>query len=559
MTTGQYVIASGTAGPTEQDTIDRLDEFMVGALGWNRVHVVSGTVTDNDRVWYSEGENPGTYSPIYARARGNGDYLYFYGYTLWDPGTSVGNDEISDTTELRILNDCATGYDEYVFVGNKDAVFVSIRKESTGDNRFGGFGYWDTYYETTEDIYPLWVMGQNAVADTFANTGRVRSYGYDPDGFLHSGSTLSGGSTAFYAENLSTLIALAQPNPRDARHLMLKNTFYRNRSATEGDIPGAVGHEVRGEVPALLQFYGTDFVAHDRIVASGVSIGDAISGDELGVGDFMVVKSSDVNTFALGPITDYNPVPPTISNLELWLHGGAVERRGGGDQVGGRVCAWIDLSEHGREAVQAVEGDQPNPLVSGSGSYQQPFVRFDDSDYLAGTIGAVNDYTAFAVARYSVGTERQPVFYIRGAVDSNDYIFGVEFNGVANNSAGATIRTDDSPLLEDVISYGGLSPETFYVMSIRVSGSEATLYVNGDSDFSTTVSGSKTTIAGSTDLDFGVGTVLDSSGSADGQPRLGGDIAEVVVYTRDLTTIEHQTIVEYLGGKYGITVSGSGS
>jgi hypothetical protein len=183
-------------------------------------------------------------------------------------------------------------------------------------------------------------------------------------------------------------------------------------------------------------------------------------------------------------------------------------------------------------------------------------VRFDDSDYLTGTIEVTNDYTAFVVANYVEGADRQPLFYTRGDIGGDDYIFGLEFNGVTDNSANMTVRTDDAPLEEDVLVCSGLSSDTYYIVSAIISGADSTFYVNGDAASSVAVSGTKGTIAGSTTLNYGVGTALDSSGNADNQPRHEGNIAETIVYTRGLTSSEHQSVICHLGDKYGVTVSG---
>lgn len=556
MTVGQYITASGTAGPSEQDTLDRLDEFMSGALGWNRIDVVSDTGTDNDRVWYSEGEVPGKYAPMYVRARANGDDIIFHGYTLWNPGTSTGSDEIANATELQVPNDNNGGSDEYVFFGNKDAVFVSIRLNSNGSNYMGGFGYWDTYYTVGEDPYPLWVMGQNSNADTFNNTFRVRSYGEDPDGFLNVVATYSGGVIGFIGTDDSARTALATPNPRDARHLMLKNTFYRRRSDTEGDIPGAISHEVRGEIPGMYQFYGSNFVANDMVIASGVATGDGIPGDDLGTGTFVVVRSSQTNTMALGPADSWAPTPPTVSGLEMWLSGNAVYRRAGGDLSGGAVRGWIDLSGEGNEAAQTTEADQPEPVSSGTVFNGQPTVRFDGSNHLTGALTYTNNYTAFVVADYD-DTTRKPLFYVRGDISSNDNIFSLEFNKATADTAVAYVRVDGSPVEEDEETYASLSVNTAYIVSVVVSGTLTTLYVDGDSTGSSTTTDTKTSFGGSAELNYGIGATLNSSGAVDGTAYHNGEIAEAIVYNRNLTAEEHQNIVCYLGDKYGITVAGS--
>jgi hypothetical protein len=555
MAVGQYTITSGTNELTEQDVLNRLDEFMVGGLGWNRIDVVADSASDNDRVWYSEGEVPGKYMPLYFRARANNDDLIFSTYSNWNVDTQTGYDGISNATEIQIPYQ--GGNDSYMFCGNKDVVFVSTYLDSTGSSYLGGCGYWDTFYTPTQDPLPAFVFGQNSNADTFANTARVRSYGYDRYGFLESVSTYSGSNVVYVAQDRHFLATLASPNVRDNRNMMFKQDFYTQRSRTDGGIPGPLAHEQRGEIPGLYQFDGDDFVSHTRLVASGIATNGGVPGNQLGVGDFIVLKSTATNSYAIGPLVDWDPVPLTINNAELWLKGDAVARRGGGDQQGGRVRDWHDLSQAANEATQATEADQPNPVSSGTNFNGHAVVSFDGSDHLTGSLSYVNDYTVFVVADYTVGPSRRPLFYTRGDVGGDDTYLALEFNTTVSGSAEVSVRSDDSPAAEDVVRYTGLVEDTAYILSAVVSGTTTALYVNGDSAGASTITNTKTTTAGNTELNYGIGTTLDAAGAVSATAKHDGNIAEVLVYARDLTVEEHQSIVCYLGDKYGITVSGT--
>ena len=149
MAIGQYTTASGIAGPTEQDTLNHLDAFITGALGWQRLDTFQASASDTSLVWFSEGEVSGKYAPIYFRAQAVSNTLRFSAYTFWDQVTHTGNDEIANSTEIKVTN--STGADEYVFAGNKDFVFVSIFLDSNGVNYLGGGGYWDTFYTPVQD------------------------------------------------------------------------------------------------------------------------------------------------------------------------------------------------------------------------------------------------------------------------------------------------------------------------------------------------------------------------------------------------------------------------
>lgn len=554
MTAGQYIMASGIAGPTEQDTLDRMDEFIVGALGWSRLDRPINTGSDRKYVWFSRGEDPDKYWPIYASAQATSDTIYFSAYTNWVQTTSSGSDVISESTYLAIPNDNNGGSDEYYFLGNKDVLFISVRRNSNGANYLGGFGYWDTFYQTTEDPYPVWAMGQDSFSTTFASQRRVRSYGYTVDGFLDSVSTVSGGSVGFFSPDLSSFTALATPNPRDGRHLMLKSPFYRERSATEGGIPGAVSHEVRGEVPGLYQFYGTNFASHDRVTASGVSVGDSVPGDEVGFGTFLVVRSSQSNTMAIGPAVDWTRPPYEVQDLSLWLRGDAVYRRGSSDS-GGFVIESIDLSGNKRTASQATSDFQPKSLSSSL--YNNNIVEsFGGSRYLVGSLPYTNNYSVFLVGNFEDHSLRSPAFHVRGPNGGNDTAFMLEFNSTVSGTADLIVRTDDSPSEEDVLRYSGLKNNIPYVLSAVVSGTDTMLYVNGDYAGTSSITNTKGLVSGSPTLNYGLGVELDSLGNPS-TVKHSGFIAELIVYSRNITNEEHQAIICYLGDKYAITVSGT--
>jgi hypothetical protein len=283
MVAGEFLIASGVYS-NEQDIIDQLDYHMTADFGWSRIEIITDTGSDNDRAWISLGEDSDKYMALYARMRGNANDIIFYGYTFWDSG--AGTDEVHNSTESKIQAD---GSSEWWFIGNKDAVYVTLTPPSQAGAMMGGIGYMDTYYDSSIDPYPLFVMGQNVITDTFSNTFRVRSYAFSPDGFLSPSSTvISGGHTGHLADDLDFLVNLGSPSPRDSKYAMLKPSFFVPKSTS------LVFGEVRGELPGLYQISGVDFVAGSVISVSGV-----VGGGEK---DFFISKTSNSICYALGPI-----------------------------------------------------------------------------------------------------------------------------------------------------------------------------------------------------------------------------------------------------------------
>ena len=549
MAVGQYITTSGIAGPEEQDTLNQFDSFITAALGWKKIDGWDVSATDHTKVWYSEGEVPGLYAPIYLSVRASGNFIYLKGYTGWNVDTSTGSDEISHTTELKIHNQ--TGADSYVFFGNKDVVYISVLLDTNGSNYVGGCGYWDTYYTSEQDPYPLFVMGQNANTDTFNNTSRVRSYAPDRQGFLHPASTYSGTYAAYVAQDRNFLTQYASPNKRDNRHVMLKQDFYTDRARTDGTMPGMLAHEVRGELPGLYQFHGVNFTAHERVVASGISIGDNIAGNAVGTGDWVVLRSTSTNTYAIGPTINWDEVPNTIPNIELWLQGGGMHR----EASTGTIKELLDLSVNINHAVQTTTNLQPIQRTLPTYN-DRPVAEFNNTTYLAGSLTYVEGCTAFVVGDYSPGTGDKPLLHIRGDVSADDTILSLGFNTTVSGSIEVTARTDNTPQNQDIERQTGLQSQTPYILSTVVSGTTTSLFVNGDSTTSTTVEDTKGAVAGSTELTYAIGASLSTGGSI-GSARHNGNIAEVIVYTRTLTVEEHQSVVCYLGNRYGITVSGT--
>jgi len=176
MAVGQFTIVSGTY-TSEQDIIDQLDDFLTLNLRWQRLDILTDTGSDNNRVYFSSGEIPGKYFPIYAQFQGVSDDVFFSGYTAWDAVGNTGNDLLFNSSESRIQ---APGQFEMVFIGNQDVVYVIV---FTTVGYLGGIGYWDTFYTPEQDPYPLYVLGDFSSLDSFIDTFRVRSYVNNPEGF----------------------------------------------------------------------------------------------------------------------------------------------------------------------------------------------------------------------------------------------------------------------------------------------------------------------------------------------------------------------------------------
>lgn len=276
-------VVSGTASD-EQDFINSLDIFLTTTIsGWNLEDTITDIPSDNDRVYSLD---TAQYDRTWVRVRGNGDYVSFYAYSLWDPSSSTGADEINDSTETRIY--AGTGSLDYWIMGNQDVVHI-ITGPNDGNYYHGGFGLWDTLYGPEEDPKPVFVFGQNSTSDTFSDTNRVFSYtpgswgsSYERQKHL-PGTTFSGSSGAYRASHVSE-VQYAVSQSRTGEPYIFEPVF-RHNGVFAFD-------EVRGEIPGLFMIGSSPYTEGAVTTISGF-----ISGD------FLIHKHSGAVSWAIGKVS----------------------------------------------------------------------------------------------------------------------------------------------------------------------------------------------------------------------------------------------------------------
>jgi hypothetical protein len=178
-----FTIASGTY-TDEQDLLASLDTFITGTIsGWSQVKVITDTASDKHIAYSAVGDGSRDRNDVSVRA--TGDYLEFHCYSWFDVDTDTGHDDLYGT-ETRIPTSTTSG--TYWFLGNRDAIYVSVEHSATSDPHLGGFGQFISYYSAEEDPKPYYVFGQVAASTLFNNASeRVRSWhpsafgaGYNP-------------------------------------------------------------------------------------------------------------------------------------------------------------------------------------------------------------------------------------------------------------------------------------------------------------------------------------------------------------------------------------------
>jgi hypothetical protein len=241
------------------------------------------------------------------------------------------------------------------------------------------------------------------------------------------------------------------------------------------------------------------------------------------------VTSSVVTLTVLG----LGAVPP--NGLELWLRGDAGIVAGGSG-----VSQWTDQSGHNRHAAQAVSGSQPTVAVGGMGA---SVLRFDGvNDFLTFVlpVNGLNGMTIFLVSSTSLANSgalapgKAPLFW--NETNSWGALYLSPFQQTVGLRFGTTQPGNDL-IYTRPSSVGNALTVT---AAIKDTSTE-TLFINGA--LTVTQPGKFSTIAACRDTgNLGRGY--------DDNTYFGGDIAEVIVYSRALTGVERLSVEQYLDAKY---------
>jgi hypothetical protein len=224
------------------------------------------------------------------------------------------------------------------------------------------------------------------------------------------------------------------------------------------------------------------------------------------------------------PPSTFNPTD--LSNLALWLRSDL-----GITLNGSNVSAWADQSGNGNN----FSANSAGPLYTGSDSSfggQPSLGGASNADWLIGPtteniIGASSTAAEYFMAILPDNTSDHPIS--QGFSDLTYFYF----SGQIYDSFYTTPRVNG---LSSGVSSGS------FVYNANSSGSNWNAFVNGSSIFSST----SQTFNFINDINF----TLFGALSAIWQ----GKMAEIIVYSRVLTSIERGQVNTYLSSRYGITI-----
>jgi len=229
----------------------------------------------------------------------------------------------------------------------------------------------------------------------------------------------------------------------------------------------------------------------------------------------------------------------TVSNdLQLWLKADA----GVTANDAGGVILWEDQSGNANHAAQSI--DLQAPALIGAALNSRPALRFDgvddslqveDSDSLSGA----GDMATFFVVKFDDFAFYRAVWgKTAGNLPAPTDIYTVPGSGVLR-----VYRGDGSTVnLSFVDTAQSLRAATYLVMGFTVEGETLTHYLNNQENGAAVV----TTNTADANTPLQIGTRNDFV------TRLKGDLAELLIYSRALSTTERSNVFYYLQTKYNL-------
>lgn len=174
-----------------------------------------------------------------------------------------------------------------------------------------------------------------------------------------------------------------------------------------------------------------------------------------------------------------------------------------------------------------------------------PAIRFDGTDdclLFSQTMLVQTNYTIFVVEQRRDNADYN---YFFGGTSSNNY---ENFHAGYRTSTSLKFDHYGSGMTQSIFpAYSSPTPRTHTFWFSQTDGMK--YYMNGGT--STDAADANKTTA----LTSYPGARIGRWGSGSPDDFFNGDIAEIIVFTRSLTTEERQSIESYLGKKYNITIS----
>jgi len=260
-----------------------------------------------------------------------------------------------------------------------------------------------------------------------------------------------------------------------------------------------------------------------------------------------------LTALAIAVRTDASDRIPVRDGLEVWLDAGQIDAASTQAEAGSegeviRVATWPDATGSGRAGQQAEATAQPQLIQVG----QSQVVRFDGSDDFFRVIGgnqSAQAATIYVVAAAQKNAGSYRAFLAANAPQQSDFVSGFTID----QGVGATLALNH--LNVEGRGFGGaqnllrsVTPfATLHVLEATISSTErlVKLTVDGVAAGSRPFEPSELSLA-----ELTIGARYYGFGKPEVQGWMAGDIAEILIYSRELTADEQAQVRGYLTSKH---------
>ena len=230
---------------------------------------------------------------------------------------------------------------------------------------------------------------------------------------------------------------------------------------------------------------------------------------------------------------------PAAANLKLWLSADK-----GVTATAGSMSAWDDQSGNLNTAAQSDATAQPQ-LVDNAVN-NKPVIRFDgDNDYLSisnsPSVAIAGDITTFFVVNFDDFDTYRAVW----AKTASNLPGATDWYALPDTGIPRAIRGNGAAANGSVDGTTPLTAGAYLIVGFDMAGTTLHHYLNGDPNGEGQITAAV--------ADAGTPLLIGTRG--DLFTKMKGDIAEIIIYNSALSDADRGTVVNYLGNKYGLSVS----
>lgn len=380
------------------------------------------------------------------------------------------------------------------------------------------------------DFDYLYSYGTNS-ANQLVSLARRASGSFDDDYYLFDGGTTLNGPNL---DGQVFTTHVQRINNTATFHEYFKNGV--SEVVTDNDVAFSVSgtfdlgryltgtHYLDGEIAEII-IYNRSLNNTERETIETYLTQKWVNGVDVGFKTLAILHQDPSGSFVVPEVVD-------TPNLVGWYEAGESTSI---EDTGGLVDQWNDISGNGNHFTQT--GAQRPTLITdgGSGASNRPVLRFNGSNQSLvgpGTITGATGRTIFIVSRAeTIGTGAMWTAYDGPTTAGTGYDITPE--------TGIRVRSGNRIFNEDTED-----PVAFTVLAVRSAPN------SNSTDVQAWINGTELTEASvdAEPLNTGVGNSL--IGRAQNNTHYNGDIAEIIIYDRDLSNTERADIEQYLTNKW---------